>query len=684
MGQRAAPFDRAKLPQPGAVLAGKYRIERLLGKGGMGAVFLAHHELLYQHVAIKLLHATIARDPEVLQRFHNEARAAARIHSEHVARVMDIGALDDGSPFMVLEYLEGTDLARLVKQRGALPATEAVDYIVQAIEAVAQAHALGIIHRDLKPANLFVASRVDGGSILKVLDFGISKATSPFGPAGPLDGGMTSTKAMLGSPFYMSPEQLRSARNVDTRTDIWALGIVLHELLAGQRPFRGENFGELFASILEEDAPSLSTIRGDIPVELEVVVGRCLRRKPDQRFSNVGQLALELAQFATPSVSGDLERIRKMIPQLPSPEATAAAAAARRSAASIHDVAPDLSDTAHTPASRAITAPPSRPGAPTSGPAVHAPAPEHVAAAQGYAPPGHVAPAPGLAAAAQRRASSPGPDRGAAPPPVYGSAASVVSNRTAPMLHVHRPAAPPSPSADPAPLERGASASLGSPRVAPAPVAFTFGHGAPAPLDPPPAGPLASDPYDGSASPPSPDSATTELPRIDAPPSPDPASAPGTTTGAWSELQAASAMSRRPIAIVAGVTFSAVLLVGSIGAALLWRMKSAARDDLAAPAAAHVRAASSSEAPLASASTPPVAAEPPPSSSVAPDAVSAAPSAATSGAAPAIAAASGSSGATPPVAVPSDPPAHVDAAPRPAAKPAAPKPKIDPFGSRHL
>jgi serine/threonine-protein kinase len=318
------PQSESGLPAVGDVIAGKFRIERLLGRGGMGAVFAAHHEFLNQRVALKLVLGSIAQNKEARDRFLNEARAAFGIQSEHIARVLDVGE-DGGRPFMVLEYLEGSDLAHIVEQRGPLPVQEAVDYVMQALDAIGQAHAKGIIHRDLKPANLFIVRGADGQGVVKVLDFGISKMTNPLAPD---SGGMTSTKAMLGSPYYMSPEQLRSSRTVDARTDIWALGIILHELLTGEVPYKGDNLGELFANILEQDAPPIGAKRPDVPVELQNIVLRCLQRKADHRYGNVWELAKDLVRFASQRAGAPFERLKQVAPNLPKPAASPSATAA--------------------------------------------------------------------------------------------------------------------------------------------------------------------------------------------------------------------------------------------------------------------------------------------------------------------------------------------------------------------
>ncbi len=285
------------LPSPGDVIAGKYAVERLLGRGGMGAVFAAQHLILQQRVALKLLLGELAESKEASTRFINEARAAAQIQGEHVARVLDIGQLPSGAPFMVLEYLEGSDLANVLAQRGPLPVQDVADYAIQALDALGQAHAAGIVHRDLKPANLFLTRRHDGASLVKVLDFGISKNLSPAtGQA------VTSTRALLGSPSYMSPEQLRSPRDIDARADIWSMGVILYELLTGRTPFDGETLAEVFVSILEKVPPTVRTLRPDVPPGLELAVSRCMMRDPGARFQSVRELAQALSSFASDAV----------------------------------------------------------------------------------------------------------------------------------------------------------------------------------------------------------------------------------------------------------------------------------------------------------------------------------------------------------------------------------------------
>ncbi len=293
-GEPSSAAMPSTLPTTGDVIDGKYVLERLLGRGGMGAVYAARHRKLGHLVAIKVMLADAANH-EAASRFVNEGRAAANIQNEHVVRVSDVDE-ENGYAYMVLELLEGEDLAQVLERERRLPWNVAVAYVLQALDGVRQAHAQGIVHRDLKPSNLFLARRQDGASVVKVLDFGISKAGGS-NPLGASPGALTSTKAMLGSPLYMSPEQLRSSKSVDARADIWATGVILYELMTGTLPFLGDNLGELFAQILEVDAPPLRAIVPDAPPVLEAIVGRCLQRRPEHRFQNVDELVRELTRI---------------------------------------------------------------------------------------------------------------------------------------------------------------------------------------------------------------------------------------------------------------------------------------------------------------------------------------------------------------------------------------------------
>jgi serine/threonine-protein kinase len=289
---------------PGTVLAGKYRVERLLGKGGMGWVVVATHLQLEQRVALKFMNAEHAAEhPDSVARFIREARAAARIQSEYVARVSDVGTLDNGSPYLVMEYLEGRDMEALIRSGEKLPVSQLVTYVLEACEGLAEAHAAGIVHRDLKPANVFLARRTDGSVRAKLLDFGISKLTAMPG-SGP-DVGMTSTQALMGSPLYMSPEQLRSSKNVDRRTDIWSMGVILYECLTGTSPFEAETLPEVCARIMAEPAPPLRNVQRGI----DLVVMKCLEKDAQKRFADTGALATALAPFGGPDARAHAERI---------------------------------------------------------------------------------------------------------------------------------------------------------------------------------------------------------------------------------------------------------------------------------------------------------------------------------------------------------------------------------------
>jgi len=298
--------------QPGDTLAGKYRVERVLGVGGMGVVVAAYDLLLERRVAIKFLLDDSLQNPEVVARFAREARSAVRIESEHVARVIDVGALPSGSPYIVMEYLEGSDLAHRVANHGAMPIDEAVDYVLQACEAIAEAHALGIVHRDLKPANLFLIRRADGSNFIKVLDFGISKAVSNAAGSQP-ELSLTKTSAVMGSPMYMAPEQMRSTRTVDARADVWALGVILYELLSGRVPFEATTMPELCAMVLTEAPPPLRERCPAAPLELAAAIERCMQKDPAQRFANVSEFANALVEFAPPKSRLSAERISRVL-----------------------------------------------------------------------------------------------------------------------------------------------------------------------------------------------------------------------------------------------------------------------------------------------------------------------------------------------------------------------------------
>ena len=303
----------AKAPKPGEIFADKYRIERVLGVGGMGYVLAATHVHLDERVAIKMLLPELAQHADIAQRFLREGRAAVKIRSEHVGRVLDV-AIADGTAYMVMEYLDGCDLSQLIEQRGRLPVVVAVDYVLQACEAVAEAHAMGTVHRDLKPANLFLVRRPDGRDVIKVLDFGISKM-APTDARPEL--AMTKTSASMGSPLYMSPEQLISSKMVDSRADIWALGVILFDLVAGRPPFLADSLAALGALVLSGSAPDLRTFVPDAPPGVAGAVATCLRRDPGERFPSCAELAAALAPFGTPAAHASARVIGQVLANTP-------------------------------------------------------------------------------------------------------------------------------------------------------------------------------------------------------------------------------------------------------------------------------------------------------------------------------------------------------------------------------
>jgi serine/threonine protein kinase len=294
----------------GDVLAGKYRVERLLGQGGMGVVVAARHVELDDLVALKFLLPEALSNPDAVSRFLNEARASVRIRSEHIARVHDVGELESGAPYIVMEYLDGSDLAAVLRHRGSCSIEDAVDYLAQACEAMAGAHVTGIVHRDLKPSNLMLVLRSDGSECVKVLDFGISKIL--HGAHTSSSSRMTRSLALLGSPSYMSPEQMMSTRDIDGRTDIWALGAILYELLTGRLPFEGETLPAISVMIATQEPTPMGQLRPDVPPALEAVVLRCLAKRPEQRFANAGELAMALLPFAPPRAHLPIERASRI------------------------------------------------------------------------------------------------------------------------------------------------------------------------------------------------------------------------------------------------------------------------------------------------------------------------------------------------------------------------------------
>src|SRR5215468_3145050 len=319
----------------------------------MGVVVAATHLELGHRVAIKVLRNDMARVPTVVERFLREARAAVQLRTEHVCRVFDVGRTDAGAPFMVMELLQGNDLGRVIA-RQPLPMPIAVEYVMQACVAVAEAHAAGIIHRDLKPANLVVTRRLGGGPLIKVLDFGIAKAMTEAGAE------LTRSQSMLGSPGYISPEQLQSARDVDARTDLWALGATLYQLLSGRLPFYAQTVTAMAVRILTQPPDPLDT-----DPTLRAVILRCLDKSPAQRYPDVGALVADLAPFGGPSgraIAGTVHRVLHGSAAAEPPVSPLA----RTAAASVAHIAPPSPRTVATaaPSVPPFAALPATPGPP--------------------------------------------------------------------------------------------------------------------------------------------------------------------------------------------------------------------------------------------------------------------------------------------------------------------------------
>ena len=281
-------------PVVGDIVAGKFELLEEIGSGGMGHVFRAVHRRLSQVVAIKVLHPSIAADPELRHRFEREARVLAQIRAPHVVSVLDVDVLPNGLLYIVLEHLNGVDAEMMLHlQQGApLSLTDAVDWVHQAALGMVDTHSEGVVHRDLKPSNLFLCDLRPATTrrLVKIVDFGISKVKD--------DGRLTATSASFGTPMYMSPEQIRASSNVDERADIWSLGAILFELCTGQPPFNRPSPSAVLAAIIADPLPDPRTLRADLPEELAVVLERCLQKDPAARFPTMQELANALAPFA--------------------------------------------------------------------------------------------------------------------------------------------------------------------------------------------------------------------------------------------------------------------------------------------------------------------------------------------------------------------------------------------------
>ena len=303
------PTAIRRVPAIGEILDRKYAVEGFLGQGGMGVVLAARHVFLGQRVAVKVMLREAPTSSAAVERFMREGRAAAALTGEHVARVLDMGTLDDGAPYIVMEYLVGVDAATLLRRDGPMSIATAVSVVLHACAGVAEAHVLGVVHRDLKPANLFITTRVDGSLLVKVFDFGISKTAPPRTPEGD---SLTLDGVPLGSPLYMSPEQVRSAKDVDERSDVWSLGVVLYELLTSTLPFKGETLADTYAQILGTPPRPLRQLRPEVSPELEAAVVKCMAHAVDARFQDLGELATVLAPW-TPEGAWLAKRVRETL-----------------------------------------------------------------------------------------------------------------------------------------------------------------------------------------------------------------------------------------------------------------------------------------------------------------------------------------------------------------------------------
>jgi serine/threonine-protein kinase len=335
-------------PAEGMVVEGKYQIEQLIGRGGMGTVHRALDLALDRRVALKFMRSDVAREPAATTRFVREGRAAARLHSPHACRVYELGTFGD-RPYIVMELLEGETLQRRMERDGPMPPARACELILSVIEAVGEAHAARIVHRDLKPANLFLARAPDGTETIKVLDFGLSKLTTPE----PVSEVTTDSRALLGSPNYMAPEQLRSARSVDHRADVWSLGCILYHLVVGRPPFASETLPDLIAAVIGGEPGFAGTA---LPPDLVAVIEGCLQKDRDRRIASVEALAAGLRPFCTRSPqSTAARRLRPWVPVLCGAIAVAAVATM-----SVRAPAP-----AKVPAAPSSPATPSAPVVPT-------------------------------------------------------------------------------------------------------------------------------------------------------------------------------------------------------------------------------------------------------------------------------------------------------------------------------
>lgn len=283
----------------GTILDGRYQIESVLGAGGMGVVLRAKHLALRQTVAIKVPLLGVAAESHTVERLLREARAAVRLRSEHVCRVLDVGSTPTGLPYIVLEHLDGVVLSSYLRRKKTLSIAQTWRFLLETCEAVGEAHRLGIVHRDLKPANLFLVADSLGRRSIKVLDFGISKVDNPD----IADARLTESATLMGSPSYIAPEQMSDTRSVDARADVWALGVCAYEIVTGELPFKGASVMDLAVRIANDDVVPPSRLRDDLPPALDAIILRCLAKRREDRFDSAVELGAALADAAPPSIA---------------------------------------------------------------------------------------------------------------------------------------------------------------------------------------------------------------------------------------------------------------------------------------------------------------------------------------------------------------------------------------------
>ncbi len=295
--------DRLLTLHVGATVAGKYRIKRLLGHGGMGAVYKAENTAIGRTVAIKVLHPHLADDGTTLARFQREARAAASVGHRHVVDVLDLGVEPSGAPFLVMEYVRGKSLAKVLKTEGPIEPARAARIAGQVLDGLAAVHAAGIIHRDLKPENVFLTVAHGRSDFVKIFDFGVATFVESASESGQRD--LTPTGRAMGTPFYASPEQLRGEPGRDQRVDLYSVGVMLYELVCGERPYQAEGFAGLCQMILYQDLPPMAVFRKGVPPAFEAVVRRALEKKPENRFASAAEMIEALVPFGAEPLAND-------------------------------------------------------------------------------------------------------------------------------------------------------------------------------------------------------------------------------------------------------------------------------------------------------------------------------------------------------------------------------------------